>query len=193
VLGIVRCRLGDGKVTELALGLLLQQGRRDDGVRVLVGAGRHPVQLIDVDVVGAELAERVAERGDGAGGAGVGVANAERRLGGNDDLISWDRLQRFAEQPFGAVSSGLVEQIDPEVKRLVDQPDGLGFALAVAEPEPAEPAAASPATLTLSPVRPSVTYSMTSPNACQNQAKTRPPSVHDQPHRSGEECEVGSD
>src|SRR5271165_212667 len=142
VLGVVRCRLGDGEVTELALGLLLQQGRRDDAARVLVGAGCDTVQLIDVDDVGGELAQRVVERGDRTFGAGVGVADAERRLGGDHDLVAWDGLQRLAEQRFGAVSGGRVEQIDPEVEGLTDQPDGLGLAPAGAETEPAEPATA---------------------------------------------------
>jgi len=55
VLGIVRCRLGDPKMAELAFRLLPQQHRRHIVERVVVGARGHPVQLIDIDVAGIEL------------------------------------------------------------------------------------------------------------------------------------------
>ena len=130
VLGIVRCGLGNAEVMELAFGFFLQQGRRDDVARVVVGAGCHAVQLIDVDIVGGELTQRVVERGDGAGGTRVRVADIERRFGRDHDLLAPDRRERLAEHGFGAISGGRVEQVDPEVEGLMDQRDGLGLALA---------------------------------------------------------------
>jgi len=55
VLGVARRGLGDAEMAEFALLLLAQQHRRDDLERVVVAAGRHPVQLVDVDVIGAEF------------------------------------------------------------------------------------------------------------------------------------------
>src|SRR5206468_8485272 len=92
-------------------------------------------------VVGGELAQRVVERGDGACSARVRVADIERRLGGDHDMVARNHLQRLAEHRFGIVGGGGVEEIDPEIERLMYQSDGLGFALASAEPEPAEPTA----------------------------------------------------
>ena len=57
VLGIVRCGLGDAEMAELALFLLPQQHRHQDVAGVVVGGGRHTMQLVDVDVVGIELAQ----------------------------------------------------------------------------------------------------------------------------------------
>jgi hypothetical protein len=130
VLGIVRCGLGNAEVMELAFGFFLQQGRCDDVARVVVGGGCHAVQPIDVDIVGGKPAQRVVERGDGAGGTRVRVADIERRFGRDHDLLAPDRRERLAEHGFGAISGGRVEQVDPEVEGLMDQRDGLGLALA---------------------------------------------------------------
>jgi hypothetical protein len=102
------------------------------------------VQLIDVDVLGIELAQRIVERGDGAFGARIRVADIERRLGGDDDLLARNRLERLAEYGLGAVGGGGVEEIDAEIERLMDQRYRLGLAPAAAEAEPTEAPAAEP-------------------------------------------------
>src|SRR5207302_1662284 len=53
--GAARRGLGDAEPAELALLPFAQQGRRQRLERVVVGARRDAVQLIDVDVVGAEF------------------------------------------------------------------------------------------------------------------------------------------
>jgi hypothetical protein len=66
------------------------------------------------------------------------------RLGGDDDRVARDRLQRLADHRFGSVDRRGVEQVDAEIDRLMDQPGGLVLGLAVRETEPAEAAAAEP-------------------------------------------------
>ncbi len=51
-------------------------------------------------------------------------------------------LIELADNFFGAVDRGRVEQIDPQVQGLADQSDGFGLALAGSEAEAAEAAAA---------------------------------------------------
>jgi hypothetical protein len=58
VRGIARAGLGDGEVAQLALLLLAQQGGDELGDGVVVLRGRQAVQVEDVDVVGAEAAQR---------------------------------------------------------------------------------------------------------------------------------------
>ena len=54
VLGIAGRGLGDAEMAELALLLLAQQRRRERLDRMVVGARGDAVQLVDVDVIGAE-------------------------------------------------------------------------------------------------------------------------------------------
>jgi hypothetical protein len=61
------------------------------------------MQLVDVDVVGVELPQRIVERADDAFRRRAAGAPAERRLGADNDLIAWHRLDCFAQQVFGAV------------------------------------------------------------------------------------------
>src|SRR3984893_7279763 len=63
-------------------------------------------------------------------------------LGGDDDALARDTLDRLADDRLGAVDRGGVEEIDAQVQGLTDKGDGFGRALAGAEPEPAEAAAA---------------------------------------------------
>src|SRR5437660_5886660 len=63
-------------------------------------------------------------------------------LGGHDDALTRNAFDRLADDRLGAVHRGGVEEIDAQVQSLADEGDGFGFALAGAEAEPAEPAAA---------------------------------------------------
>src|SRR5438067_7446652 len=109
---------------------------------MVVDARRDAVQLIDIDVIGAELLQRAVEARDRAFRQRVGVADAERRLGADDDLVARRAGERLAEHRLGAVSGRGVEQIDPEIERGADDRDRVGLALAGAEPQAAEAAAA---------------------------------------------------
>ena len=144
VIGVARRGLGDAEVAQLPLLLFAQQGRRDDVERVVVAGRRHPVQLVDVDVVGGELLERAVERGDGALRCRAGLADAERRLGADHHLLARHASERPAEHRLGAVGGGGVEQIDPEIEGGADDADGVRLAVAGAEPQAAEAAAAEP-------------------------------------------------
>ena len=92
-----------------------------------------PVDLVDVDVVGAEEPEArlevAAQRGRAAVPDGVAVVLAQAALGGDDDRLA-GRLdlgsERLAEELLGGaepVGAGRVEQGDPEVERLAGRGD----------------------------------------------------------------------
>ncbi len=76
--------------------------------------------------------------------SGAAPTARDPRLGGDHHLIARHRLQGFAKDRFGAVDGSGVEEIDPEVERLMYEPHRLGLVFAGAQPEPAEPAAAEP-------------------------------------------------
>src|SRR5260370_30817719 len=111
---------------------------------MLIGARRHPVQLIDVDVVGIELPQWLVEACDDALRRRMGVAEAERRLGANYDILAPHRFDRLAEHLLGAVCRSGIEQIDPELQRLPDDRDRVDLAPALRQSQLAEPAAAEP-------------------------------------------------
>ena len=142
VLGILGRGLGDAEMAELAPRLLFQQCRRDYLACLLVCLRHYTVQLEDIDIVGAEAAQRVVKARNGALGGAPTLATRNPGLGGDQDIIARDMLDRLADDLFGAIGRGGVEQIDAHVQRLADEGDGLGRALAGAEPEPAEPATA---------------------------------------------------
>src|SRR5262249_46010990 len=66
------------------------------------------------------------------------------RLGGAPDTVAGHAFDRLAADRLGAVGRGGVEKVDPETRRLADERNSLGLALAGAEAEPAEAAAAEP-------------------------------------------------
>ena len=82
------------------------------------------------------------ETRDGALGGAPTLAARDPGFGGDHDILARDMLDRLADHRFGAVGRGGVEEIDSHVQGLTHEGDGLGRALAGAEPEPAEPATA---------------------------------------------------
>ncbi len=103
---------------------------RERGQRLLdVGVGVRPVDLVQVDVVGLQAAQRVLDLGhDPAPGVAslVGiVAHRRRTLGREDDVVAAP-LERLADDLFGlaaGVHVGGVDEVDPRVQRLVDDAD----------------------------------------------------------------------
>ena len=161
VLGVAGAGLGDAEMADLALGLFPQQRRRDLVAGPVVSLRRNAVQLENVDAIDAEQPERIVEAGHGAvGGGGPTRAAGNPGLGGDHDLVARHSLQRLAQDLFGAVDGGGVEQIDPEVEGLMHRATASASLLPVPSPSRLNPPQPSPATLTLSPVRPSVTYSI---------------------------------
>src|SRR5690606_3610233 len=101
-----------------------------DGERLLeVGAGVRALELVDVDVVGAEAAQRALDgSGDPAAGATLQVrplAHRQTDLGGEDHLVAAP-LERSPDDLLRvAVAVRGVDEVDPRVQRLVDDPDRL--------------------------------------------------------------------
>src|SRR5690606_8404623 len=101
-----------------------------DGERLLeVGAGVRALELVDVDVVGAEAAQRALDgSGDPAAGATLQVrplAHRQTDLGGEDHLVAAP-LERSPDDLLRvAVAVRGVDEVDPCVERLVDDPDRL--------------------------------------------------------------------
>src|SRR5215469_7911088 len=95
-------------------------------------------------MIGAELLERAVEARHGALRGRPVLAARDPRFGRDYDIVALDALDRPADYAFGAIDSGGVEQIDPEIERLPHQSHRLGLTLAGPEPEPAEAAAAEP-------------------------------------------------
>ena len=111
---------------------------------MLIGARRHPVQLIDIDVVGIEPPQRFVEAGDDAFRRRMGVAEAERRLGADHDILAPHRFDRLPEHLLGAIGRGSIEQIDPELDRLPNDRNRVVLAPTLRQPQLAEPATAEP-------------------------------------------------
>jgi hypothetical protein len=100
------------------------------------------VQLKDIDIIGAELPQRIVEALHRASGGGAAVAPRDPRFGGDHHPVARNAPDRLADHGLGAVDRGGVEQIDPQVERFANESDRLGLALAGPEAEPAEAAAA---------------------------------------------------
>jgi hypothetical protein len=98
---------------------------RERGKRFLDVGGRiRPVDLVEVDVVGLQAAQRVLDRGHDPAPRGslvVGiVAYRAAELGREDNAVAAS-LERFAHGHFGlAVCVGGIDEVDPRVQRLVD-------------------------------------------------------------------------
>ena len=92
------------------------------------------MQLIHIDDVGIELAQRIVEAGDDRLGGGVPAADRERGLGGNHDILTRHPLDRLAEHILGAVGRRGIEEIDPQLDRLADHRYRMPLALALGEP-----------------------------------------------------------
>src|SRR5262249_25898731 len=66
------------------------------------------------------------------------------RLRADHDILARHRFDRLAEDPFGAIGGGSIEQINPELHGLSDYGDSIGLALSLSQPQLAEPATAEP-------------------------------------------------
>src|SRR5207253_2380110 len=105
---------------------------RQRGKRLLdVGVGVGPVNLVQVDVVGLQAAQRVLDLGYDPAPRGASpvwvVAHREAHLGGEDNVIAAaleglaDDLFRFA----AGVGVGGVDEVDSSVQRAVDDADRI--------------------------------------------------------------------
>jgi hypothetical protein len=91
------------------------------------------VDLVEVDVVDAEPAQRTLDRFDqpaarAAAPVGAAVAHRAVALGGEHDVVA-PAAQRLADDPLGltvtAVDVGGVDDVDPAVERATDDADAL--------------------------------------------------------------------
>ena len=142
VFEIVGRGLGDAEETEFALFLLLQQGRRDHVMHVVVAGGRHRVELKDVDAVDAEFVQRVVEAGDDTFRRPAFAAADDGGFGSDHDAIARHGPDCLADHTLGVVGRGGVEQVDAMVERGMDDRDCAGLGAAGVQPQPAETAAA---------------------------------------------------
>ena len=134
--------LGEAEEADFTL-LLFAPDRRQNGLDgVVVVSGLDPVELEDVDMVGAQQAERGLQAGDDLVRRQCLVAIVDIGLGGNHHLVAGDAGEALADHTLGAVGCSRVEQGDAEIKRAPDQRHRFRLALAGGEPEPAEPTAA---------------------------------------------------
>ncbi len=129
---------GVGRGADVAdLALVHEVGQRAEGL-LDVGGRAGAVHLVQVDVVGAETAQRVLDRAeDPATGpaADVRVVGVHRHeeLGREDHLVA-SPLQRLADdllRDAGGVHVGGVDEVDARVQSAVDDPDRV-FAVVVA-------------------------------------------------------------
>src|SRR5215210_3109747 len=90
------------------------------------------VDLVEVDPVGVEPAQRVLDRAHDPAArvaAPVGIlAHGVVELRGEDDVVAAAAGERLADDLLGLarpVDVGCVDEVDPGVERMVDDPDGL--------------------------------------------------------------------
>ena len=112
------------------LALVDEVGERAEGL-LDVGVGARAVDLVEVDPVGVQAAQRVLDRPDDpAPGAAlpVGVlAHGAVELGGQDDVVA-AALEGLADDLLGlalGVDVGGVDEVDAGVQRGVDDADGV--------------------------------------------------------------------
>ena len=123
---------GEGRAAEVPdLARPHQIGQRAESL-VDVRLGRGAVDLVQVDVVGAEPAQAVVALGDDPAPRvplGVGVLpHLPVHLGGEHDLVPLGPGQGLAHDLLGLaerVDVGGVDEIDPGVERGMDDPDGF--------------------------------------------------------------------
>src|SRR5262245_10350951 len=101
------------------------------------------VQMIDVDIIGADKLQALFEAlNDFTFRIGM-ILRRQRYLGRDHQAIARSARDRFANDRLGAVALRGVEKVNAEIERLFDQRDGIVSRLRIAaEPEPACPAAA---------------------------------------------------
>ena len=119
---IARPGLGDAEMPQLAL-LVPSHSAGKRYRAMVVGRRRNAVQLEDIDIVGAELAQRVVEARRRRARRRSRPAARDPRLGGRSPPVARHRSRRLAEDRFGPVDGGGIEQIDAEIERLVDEGD----------------------------------------------------------------------
>src|SRR5207237_5661568 len=90
-----------------------------------------PVDLIQVDVVGAERIETLLDAAADPRRARVALhavgGRSERALGGDDHSLAWHAFKRGGQQPFGRaepVTLGGIEEIDAALGSHPDRVDG---------------------------------------------------------------------
>jgi hypothetical protein len=96
-----------------------------------IGVGCRPVDLVEVDVIGLQPAQRTLH-GTGDPAARIAllvriVAHRSMHLGGQHHMLA-PALQRLADDLLGlaaAIPVGRIDEIDTGIQRLVDHPDPL--------------------------------------------------------------------
>ena len=161
MLGVVGRGLGDAEVAKLALGLLALQRRHQLLHRVVVGGGRHAVELEQVHIVGAQRTQRVVQAVDHLLRRPQPALLPDLRLGRDHDAIARQLPDRLADDRLGAVGRRGIQEIDPEVDRVADQGARIRpRSCPSLMPSRLLPPQPRPATLTRRPVLPSVVYCM---------------------------------
>jgi hypothetical protein len=140
VAGIGRDRLGDPDGPDLPRLLqFFEPGTQPLG-RVLVVLDGHPVEVVDVHVVGVEaLQARVEAPGQFRRRPAL-VAVVETELRGDHDVLPVLLGQRSSDHPLRAVRFCRVDEIDSEVESRLDDLPGCLLGLLLAQSEPARAA-----------------------------------------------------
>ncbi len=110
--------LGDADVPDLALGLLLDERRRQGLQRIIVLVRLHAMQIEHVHIVGAHDPQRIVQARDHARGRPPFVIAVNEGLGRHHHLVPRNGFERAADHAFGAVGGRRVDEVDAE-------PDGL--------------------------------------------------------------------
>lgn len=131
-------------VTDFAPRFLGEQRRRQSVARVIVHARIDGVQHEQVDVIGAEHAQRIVEARDHPRRRPPFAVPPHRRFGRHHDLVARHRFERMADHALGAVGRRRVDEIEAELDRLEHQPRRLVLAQAGFQPHPREAAGAEP-------------------------------------------------
>ncbi len=85
---IIRRGFGDTEVADLALGLLVQQRRHELLHGVVVGCGRHAVELEQIDMIGTQGAQRAVQARDHVLCRQRRAVPSDLRLGRDHDAIT---------------------------------------------------------------------------------------------------------
>ena len=94
------------------------------------------MQVVDVDVIGLQPCQAVFEPLRKLGRSDQPVVLAKRFLGRHNDHIARDAAQPFADDRFGAIGFGGVDDVDAQIDRAPHDRDRLrsGGAAALAKP-----------------------------------------------------------
>ena len=133
-------KLGDTNMPDFSFRLLLDQGWDKCVSGMSVGRYGNAMKLEHVNIVSTQEPERTLQTLHHLRRSTPLAISSHRRLSRNDDRLPRDKLQRLADNRFGAVDRSSIDEIDAHIDGFAHQEHGFVLALASRQSKAAEAA-----------------------------------------------------